>query len=1239
MTSMSDPTHRLRPAASAQHGEAVARHTPQAGKVSRTEALQAEPSRTQGADATPGAHSAHALGLPMLAPWRASSLLDVMGLSAVDNPSPEGGAHALAEDPEEAPAETEATASDRSAEGMRVISQGRARPAGQPLATRSGSAATLALTPSASAASPAGAGSAPTSPARGPGSPAASAPSPTHNPSEDVATRWPSGSALAKARQLPDVELVRELAEVRRALSERRTGEPRDASYHALRAAQTELEFEARRRTDVVGGQALSLDPMATATPLSFTEDPLGSATTRAVVLRKLDYAIATMGLEGAERAISALPDTHEGSPASNRLMTWLRQELASRRVEGQAFLERFEQVGRAIALGLLGESAARLQAELARYGLRQGSAASDGSLRGMGLAPGEKGAAISEMIAHGQAIRAAYDRARAHPEAGRAAWDDFERTKARAITAHPILASFLAGETALAKAAPTGLVPEATELGAQSPALLAGMIGWELNQKLADNRATREHLASGALSIFGAPRVVELTKLEMRVAEGMMLSGVVDERVRNPPGAPWTETLASALTVALGLLLAVPTGGASAGLAMAGNLTLLAGDLYLIGKGAAERAIPNAAANTDLTVEQSLIDEEPSAAPLIHQLLGGLGLATGTLGVIQSAAHLQVVSLARQSVADMKQLRRTLGEHGADAMHAEVRAIVARVRAIGQKAGLPEAQLEAMIRTALRGGGSSAARRVAVGLDHAAQVTDETAATLAERLGVPRVVRTAERGGRVSLRLTQSGPLAVEQLEVATDATVGDILMHKVTLDALRRYRGALGKVRELRDRVAALLRREGKAGQLTAASRNPHLPRTRGHELFEEVRKHEAAVESRLSALLAYLDEGGDASKRAACALEDQIGVLEGELSYYRSALAEAEATGNLGMARGVIESPGDAGRAAAAKGYEPAPDGYHYQRNRYQPEEYVIARNAGRDDLPPLQVNKEGERWSLGPADEARRQRIFYGTLGDGEVLEAMIDGSPSWRLYQETLIDPSKVGLDAAQVRQRSLRAIEQARTPRGRWSRGKADLNEDLIRRALKEEFRADIVRAVLAKPTREEQVMFLRKVTDGFGFTNAADKGNLFEELLAGQDPSLLRHAVMDQAQLAGRNPPVHISKDRVVDLLGSDGTLIEVKAVKTKMGREQEEQLKDYLAVRRSEADLPYKNGMVMTKRLVYAFMEPEGVLANQSFIQEALKGGGIIRVYNKAGFSREFSEDLSTIQDVMTFAVSTAK
>jgi hypothetical protein len=84
---------------------------------------------------------------------------------------------------------------------------------------------------------------------------------------------------------------------------------------------------------------------------------------------------------------------------------------------------------------------------------------------------------------------------------------------------------------------------------------------------------------------------------------------------------------------------------------------------------------------NTDVTVAQSLIDEEPSTAPLIQQLLGGLGLATGTLRVIQSAAHLHALSQARQGIAEMRALRRTFAEHGADAMHAEVQAAADRLR------------------------------------------------------------------------------------------------------------------------------------------------------------------------------------------------------------------------------------------------------------------------------------------------------------------------------------------------------------------------------------------------------------------------------------------------------------------------------------------------------------------------------------------------------------------------------
>jgi hypothetical protein len=1166
-----------------------------------------------------------------LDPWSAESCIGPFGLTPEDDATSESSSEHSSTEENGSP-----TNPRFDGHGMRVIARGKARSA-----PSVGASPTSPHPVAATKASPAAA------PAPSPRPSTTATPSPPQTSEDNVAARWPSGTALAKARKLPDAELVHELTEVRHALGRRTPDEQDDASYHALRTALTELEFEARRRTDIVSGQARSLDPMETTGPLSRTDEhsgrASGSETARTVAMRKLDHAIATRGLDGVEQEIKRIEaevteqaNAAEGSHATYAPMSWLRRELALRREEGEAFLDRFEQVGRSIALGMLGESAARLQSELTRYGLRHGQASSDGSLRGMGLSPGERGAEISDAIAHGRALRAAYDRARSHPEAGRAAWDDFEHTKARAIAVHPILASFLSGDTALARAAPTGLVPDATELGAQSPELMAGLIGWELNQKLADNRATTEHIESGKLSIFGAPRVVELTKLEMRVAEGMMLSGVVDEKVRNPPGAPWTEHLTSAITVALGLLLAGPPGAASAGVALAGNLALLASDLYLIGRDAGERAIPNAATNTDVTIAQSLIDEEPSTAPLIQQLLGGLGLATGTLGVIQSAAHLHAISQARQGIAEMRALRRTFAEHGADAMHAEVRAAADRLRATARNAGLPEDQIDAMIRTALRGGIAPAASRVGAGLDHAATLTDDTAALLADRLGVPRLVRTAEKGSRVSVRLTQSGSLAVERIEVAADATVADVLMHQVTIDALARYRGTLGKLREVRDRLSNLVRRKGKPA---ASAVNPHAPRTRGHELFEEVRKHEAAVEHRISALLGHLQDGGDAGKRAAWALEDQIDLLEGELAHYRAALADAEATGNLAAARGVIESPGDASRAAQAKGYEAAPEGYYYRRNRYNPEEYEIARHAGRDDLPALQVNRDGDRWSLGPADEARRQRIFSSTLGDDEVLEAMLEGSPSWRLYQEALIDPSKVGLPPAEVQQRARRAIAKTRTPRSspiRWSPGKADVNEDLIRRALKEEFRADILRAALKPSGREEQVLFLRKLTEDFGFTNASDKGNLFEALLAAQNKSMARHAVMDRARLAAMDPPVIIRKDRVVDLLSPDGTLTEVKAVKTTMGQEQKDQLDDYLEVVKGGVELSYRGGMVKAERLVYAFMEPEGVLANQAFIHEALNRSVVIRVYNKAGLFKEFEGRSSKMERLLAFAMS---
>lgn len=1080
-----------------------------------------------------------------------------------------------------------------------------------------------------------------TTPTRGPTPVYATAPDQVR----EVITRWASGTALAKARRLSDAELVRELAEVRRALAEL-SGPRRDTNSEAsraLRSAQTELEFEARRRSDRVQGERRSLDPLAEVGELSEQDELAGrsaeSITARVVALRKLDSTVAREGIRGAERRLRSLEAEPEGevagqdqgSHATREPMSWLRSELALRREEAQGFLERFEQVGRSIARALLAESASRLQAELARYGLRSGPALPDGSLHGMGLARGHSDAAVADAVAQGRAIRVAYEAARAAPVAARAAaWERFEQVKQLAVVRHPLLAGFLAGRTELARARPTSLVPNALELGETPPALMGAMLGWELNRKLLDNRATLEHLESGRLSIFGAPKVVELTKLEMRVADGMMLDGAVDERVAYPPGQPWTHGALQAITLALGLLLLAPTGGVSAGVATAGNVALLASDLYLLGKDAEDRAAPRGAANTDLTLEESLLDEEPAAAPLLHQLLGGLGFVAGVHGVAQGAAHLQAVALARQGVAEMRALRRTLAEHGADAMHAQVRTAADQFRATARRARLSEDQIEAMLRTALRGSTSARTSAWSMGLDHAAKVTDESAQILAQRMGVPKVVRTGEPGARVGVRLSRQGAPQIEQLEVAADATVGDVLLHQVTVEAMARYGGLWGKVKQTQDRLVATLRRSPRAG---GAGPNLHPVRSRAHELFEEVRKHEAAVQVRVAELVHSFGSHAEGAQRAAWALEDQIKVLEGELAYYRQALADVEATGNVEAARGVIEAIGDASRAAVAKGYEAPPQGYYYHRNAWKPEEYVISRNAGRDDLPQLQVHRTGSRWGLGPAEEARPPRVFSASLDDTEVLHSMLQGSSSWRTFRDALVHPDKIGLPAAAVRRRSLRAIEPLR--KAERGGGRVEITEDLIRRALKDEFRDDILRATLAKPTREEQVVFLRKVTEDFGLPNGSDKGSLFEALLAAQDRSLTRHALLEQAALAKRRPPIHISRDRVVDLLANDGTLIEVKAVKTAMGKEQMQQLQDYLAVTNRGGEAAGRSGGVRAKRIVYAFIEPDGVAANRTFIDRALNDGATIRVYNRAGASRDFARrESGTIEAAMEFA-----
>jgi hypothetical protein len=107
----------------------------------------------------------------------------------------------------------------------------------------------------------------------------------------------------------------------------------------------------------------------------------------RALLQQAIDELIGRHGVEGARAHLHDLvvppSGTGQGAgaePAAEdaralEIERILDAELALRRAEAASFLDRFDHQGRAIALGLLAESEARLRAELRRYGLHQAPA------------------------------------------------------------------------------------------------------------------------------------------------------------------------------------------------------------------------------------------------------------------------------------------------------------------------------------------------------------------------------------------------------------------------------------------------------------------------------------------------------------------------------------------------------------------------------------------------------------------------------------------------------------------------------------------------------------------------------------------------------------------------------------------------------------------------------------------------------------------------------------------------
>jgi hypothetical protein len=717
-----------------------------------------------------------------------------------------------------------------------------------------------------------------------------------------------------------------------------------------------------------------------------------------------------------------------------------------------------------------------------------------------------------------------------------------------------------------------------------------------------------------------------------MRVAPGTMLDGAILERHREAMTLKGSDNdLLIALTVALGLLLAIPSGGTSmvaSGVVLAGEVTLLAADLYLLGKDFEEREVFQQATNTDMSVADSLLQEEPAAGPLIFRILGILGPGLGAAGVAKAGSQLARVAQAREGIEAVRAVRSAATAVSGELSHPDVVAASARLRTIAREVGMTDEEIEALIRNVGRGAvtGTHAANAVGAALDTTAPLTDDVADALARQLGVPRIRRTGEATRTVGVAPTMvDGRVVVDEIVAGDLATVGDVLAHAETVARVKRYDGIVGKVRETWDALAEAV---GAAPRM-----NPHTPFTAAHEAFEEVRKYEAMLRRRIGDLAAELGRGGDDAAKAAARIEDEILVMEGELAHYREVLDEVKHTGDLGAARGLIEAK-DVGKVtdeAIAAGYPALPsDDYFYRRwpgRGPEGQEFqVVRKNTAVDAFQPRKDPATG-KWVLGESEEVSRvPKSFAAAMTDDEVVQAMLVESKSAKAIVDALIN--KVGAVDSDVYARAATAVKKVRTPRGMVTDDVADgvrrvTDEDNLRHALKAEFKEDFFTAASREVTPEAQMKRFRDLTEDL---NPADSGNMMEDFLARRDPGSVRHVEVDQGKLAGQKPPVTIAQDRQIDRVRPDGTAIECKSGAGALSDRELKQLDDYRTMQ-AGAIVDVNGTPTTVKQVLYEFTDPAGVVANLDTIANRMLDKGIhVKVYNASGQDRT----LTTVDDL---------
>ncbi len=233
-----------------------------------------------------------------------------------------------------------------------------------------------------------------------------------------------------------------------------------------------------------------------------------------------------------------------------------------------------------------------------------------------------------------------------------------------------PVIATYTSGETV-----------DLAGLDRLATATSTAAIAEDARTKLDNIREVRAALGDD-LSIYELPQLLELAKARFNVAPGsprdVAIRHELDERA---DASFWRSIGIMVLSIGLGVLAAIPTGGASlavTGTVLAAEVAGLALDAYLLYQSVEEYEVRGALANTDFDRARVLAHDEPSLFWLAVDILGvGIGLAGATSTFRQAARVRRAVLAARNADEAAEQLLELRRMHAGGQLTAEEQVLV----------------------------------------------------------------------------------------------------------------------------------------------------------------------------------------------------------------------------------------------------------------------------------------------------------------------------------------------------------------------------------------------------------------------------------------------------------------------------------------------------------------------------------------------------------------------------------